>query len=205
MATMTAARSRPCPKCPFRTDVPNYLRAGRRVEIATAIANGYGFPCHETTEHHEDDEGNSERVATQESKFCAGAIKAALAAGGVPQDLRIMARLGFIDLDAIEANGAECWNLTAWASPHRGNGDGRPADDEGEPCSYSGPRCKAPAGHLIDGIAVPGDVMADNGCGECGDALCDECITADGLCPPCHEELHGEEDHDDRPGRRGLD
>lgn len=198
---MKSARSRPCAKCPFRKDVPNYLRAGRRVEIATAIANGHGFPCHETTVSVEDDEGMTDRAVTAESKFCAGAIKAALAAGGVPQDLRIMQRLDLVDLDEIESNGAECWNLTEWSSPYRGDGGGKvSSDDIGEPCSASLPGCRAPAGYLIDGIAVSGDMMADNGCVECGAALCDNCISVAGFCPECTGD--GEDDDDaDRTSR----
>lgn len=189
-----SARSRPCAKCPFRKDVPNYLRAGRRVEIATAIANGHGFPCHETTVSVEDDDGMTDRAVTAESKFCAGAIKAAIAAGGVPQDLRIMQRLRLVDLDEIEGNGAECWNLTEWAMPHRGDGgrvaapasDGEDENEDG-PCSVGGPGCSAPAGYLIDGIAVPSDVMADNACGNCGMPVCSTCISNDGYCDDCQE------------------
>lgn len=36
---------RPCPNCPFRTDVPPYLRGARAEEIARSIANGSDFRC----------------------------------------------------------------------------------------------------------------------------------------------------------------
>lgn len=203
-AVITQVRARPCAKCPFRADVPNYLRARRRIEIATAIAQGGDFPCHETTVDCEDEDGMSDRIATSDSKLCAGAIKAALAAGAVPQNIRIMARLGMIDLDAIESTGAECLNLTAWASPSRGEGDGRdaeePVDDEDDysgPCVVSGPGCMAPAGYLIDGIAVPSDTVADNACGLCGEPVCSTCITVSGHCDACDGDEDDEDDEDD--------
>lgn len=33
---------RPCPKCPFRTDVPPYLQPERVTQIATDVQNGGG-------------------------------------------------------------------------------------------------------------------------------------------------------------------
>lgn len=192
-AVITEVRARPCAKCPFRADVPNYLRSGRRIQIATAIAQGGDFPCHETTVDCYDEDGMSDRQATSDSKLCAGAIKAALASGAVPQNIRIMSRLGMIDLDAIERTGAECLNLTAWASVSRGEGDGRDAepvddDDMSGPCVVSGPGCMAPAGYLIDGVAVPSDVDADNACGLCGEPVCSTCISDSGRCDSCADE-----------------
>lgn len=188
--TITEVRARPCAKCPFRADVPNYLRSGRRVEIAESIARGEGFVCHETTvPGAEDEEGFSTRVEGPDSKLCAGAVKSALAAGGCPQNLRVMERLGMIDLDEIENTGAECLNLTEWASRSRGEGDGSDPDDDGdgEACSVCGPGCMAPAGHMIDGIAVPSNEVADNACMDCDAPVCSSCISAAGRCDECEE------------------
>lgn len=41
----------PCPRCPFRHDVPSgghYLRAARAAEIVQHLRRGVGFLCHET-------------------------------------------------------------------------------------------------------------------------------------------------------------
>lgn len=60
----------PCKHCPFRRDVKPYLHPNRAYEISCAAANPYNdFPCHKTTEY---DENFDERVATNESKMCAG-------------------------------------------------------------------------------------------------------------------------------------
>lgn len=65
----------PCPKCPFRTDVPGYLRQARAAEIAHHVAiAGSGFPCHETTEDEEGEDGFTERVCGPRTRHCAGAL-----------------------------------------------------------------------------------------------------------------------------------
>ena len=65
---------RPCSKCPFRTDVPNYLHPERREEIGIAITDHDGtFPCHETIDYNQEDgeEGSQnelgERMKDEES------------------------------------------------------------------------------------------------------------------------------------------
>jgi hypothetical protein len=68
-----AFMSKPCAHCPFRHDVKPFLTTERAEELAFHATNPYNtFPCHKTTEAMEDEEGDSEMIATQSSKECAG-------------------------------------------------------------------------------------------------------------------------------------
>lgn len=85
---------RPCKKCPFRHDIPGYLRGERAEEIANSVLRQESFACHETTEEKEDDDGESEAVATADSQECAGAGIFAAHHGVSSQLSRIACRLG---------------------------------------------------------------------------------------------------------------
>jgi hypothetical protein len=63
----------PCTNCPFRSDVPAYLRKSRVREIENALVRRT-FACHKTTVDHEDEDGNCDRIVVQESQHCAGAL-----------------------------------------------------------------------------------------------------------------------------------
>jgi hypothetical protein len=66
---MTDFMKKPCPQCPFRSDVKPFLTPERGEELAYAAQHRYqGFPCHKTTES--DDDGD--HVYTTKEKECAG-------------------------------------------------------------------------------------------------------------------------------------
>lgn len=69
---------RPCAHCPFRRDLPGFLRKSRALEIADGLARHGDFACHETIEYgdDEDDEedGTAKGVVTPRSQHCAGAL-----------------------------------------------------------------------------------------------------------------------------------
>lgn len=71
---------RPCAKCPFRTDVPFYLGAARRKEIADALSWGETFHCHETVHYDEQhwdygaEDGLGHYTASGDEQHCAGAL-----------------------------------------------------------------------------------------------------------------------------------
>jgi hypothetical protein len=95
---MNFSMVRPCEKCPFRKDIPAYLRKDRVIEIVSALKVDGTFPCHETVTH--DDDG--EHLSTPEEQFCAGAmvmLEKSEDAEQAPlnQMLRIAERLGFYD------------------------------------------------------------------------------------------------------------
>jgi hypothetical protein len=63
----------PCLHCPYRKNIKPYLTPERGDELAYAVHNPYNtFPCHKTTVSVEDDEGECDRIATENSKMCAG-------------------------------------------------------------------------------------------------------------------------------------
>lgn len=88
---------KPCPKCPFRTDIRPYLTPGRVEEFGQAE-----FACHCTTETVEDDHGNSDRVATDKSQHCAGMLIMLEKMQQPHQMMRICGRLGLYDPTALD-------------------------------------------------------------------------------------------------------
>lgn len=90
---------RPCPHCPFRSDIDPYIRAERAVEIARSLVRSE-FPCHQTTV--EDPEDESQRITTRSSEHCAGALIMLEKANEPSQMMRICQRIGFYDPSALD-------------------------------------------------------------------------------------------------------
>lgn len=159
---------RPCANCPFRTDVPGYLRRARAEEIAHSIVNGASFPCHKTTEEDED-EGT--RHATPVSQMCAGAMIVLERMERPNQIMRIAERTHVYDHERLDMTAPVHMTLAQFVWHHGEE------EDQGEPCSVSGPGCLAPAGFLVGGTAVPSAVEPDatEPCPECGEYVCEAC------------------------------
>lgn len=85
--------TKPCAKCPFRTDcLKGWLGRAR----ATEIVNSNGeFACHETTAP-DDDEGG-DLVVTEGSKHCAGFLILLEKMERPNQMMRICERIGMYD------------------------------------------------------------------------------------------------------------
>lgn len=83
----------PCNNCPFRTDVPPFLRADRAREIARCTER-HELYCHKTTVP--DDEGGLQIVRGR-SKVCAGMMICLEKAERPSQMMRISERMGFYD------------------------------------------------------------------------------------------------------------
>lgn len=69
---MKMTLTKPCPKCPFRTDIKPFLTTGRAREICRELLQGQAtFACHQTTKFDDDGEylGHSEK-----EQHCAGAL-----------------------------------------------------------------------------------------------------------------------------------
>jgi hypothetical protein len=189
-----AITSAPCKHCPFRKDVPIYLRSGRRDEIADTLRRGVSFPCHETVSHEEMDD--DEYVAdTGGAVECAGALKALMADGGTTQLARIAERLGLADLDKTGHRGADCWALSDWTRLAEGSTGDEPewevGDEDGvdvETCNTVNDGCLAPAGYLTASGAVEhGTEAADLECPCCGEPVCSNCADEQGRCGSCSE------------------
>jgi len=97
---------KPCNNCPFKLDsdfaVSGLLRAQ---EIADALEQDQSFDCHETTRE----------TGCGKPEHCYGAMKVLLAQGNVNQIMRVMCRLGMLDLDEVEAETTPCFDdLESW-------------------------------------------------------------------------------------------
>lgn len=159
----------PCEHCPFRNDLPEgYLGPERIQEIASSLFRGESFPCHQTTESAEDEDGFSDRVASSDSQQCAGAEIFLLKQGMSTQLGRIAARLGLaaeLDMDS-----PVCGSVREMLIAH-GHGEAT----EVEPCHVANAGCEAPAGMLIQGGVVDGTEAAEHTCDGCGEAVCANC------------------------------
>ena len=169
---------RPCPKCPFRPDVPAYLRGGRAQEIATAIAAGGGFPCHQTTVEVEDDEDDVEgcdRAPTPDSQMCAGALLVMENLDAPNQIVRVAERIGLYDASKLDRSAPSFGSWMEFVEHHAGDGP----REEHEPCSEVGAGCEAPAGYLVGGEVIPeSDPGETEECPQCGEFVCDACWDA---------------------------
>jgi hypothetical protein len=92
----------PCNNCPFRHDVPGFLRQERAEEIAASLLSDQSFPCHKTTEDDEDEDGESFRYATPDSQHCAGAAIMLMHMGEPNQMMRIAMRMGWFDPNKLD-------------------------------------------------------------------------------------------------------
>jgi hypothetical protein len=175
---------RPCPQCPFRTDIESYLRGDRAVEIAHSLARGAEFPCHKTTVNDPEDE--SERMATTDSQWCAGALIALERSDAPNQAMRIAERLGLYDASKLDM-GAPVGTLYDFQC-HHGDAD----EDEWEPCGVAEAGCLSPAGYLEGGVVVKAvDTEPTTYCVVCDSPVCEACSVEHGdgrACADCVEE-----------------
>lgn len=86
--------TKPCAQCPFRTDIPPYLRAERVYEFEYRE-----FACHKTLEH--DDEEN-ETFAGPNSQHCAGSLICHENQETPHQMMRIAERIGIYDRKKLD-------------------------------------------------------------------------------------------------------
>lgn len=183
-ARATFALRRPCAKCPFRADVPGYLRRKRAQDIATSIAGGAIFYCHQTTEEVDD-----ELVGTERSSFCAGALILMEKAEAPNQAMRTAERLGLYDPERMDTTAPVHASFVEFVRHH---GDDEDTSEEvRESCSVANHGCEAPAGMLVGGHAIetdPDDMGEVHPCPSCGDPVCDSCSNEDGECAYCGGE-----------------
>jgi hypothetical protein len=176
---------RPCAKCPFRTDVDPYLRGARAREIATDLANGNEFACHQTTTYVEDTgDGESDMVAGEGAQFCAGALIMMEHQDAPNQIMRIAERLGAYDPAKLDMNAPVHASSLAFIRHHAGE------EEFGsyETCSVVEADCLAPAGMLVGGVVVDCEPEGEvHSCEDCGEPVCDNCA------PHCYCKDTGED------------
>lgn len=178
----------PCEHCPFRTDIEGYLRGDRVREIAESLFRGASFPCHETTEAWEDDDGDDDMHETEKSQQCAGAEIFLAKQGMSTQMGRIAQRLG-IKVAKLNMKAPVCGSVAEMLKVH---GEDEP---EGEPCSVCDEDCEAPAGYGVGDGVIPGDSSAEFTCDECSEPVCGACSKFQGkgkskrrVCNYCLDE-----------------
>lgn len=114
---------KPCKDCPFILK-NEYLRPGRKLEIANSLLNGASFPCHKTLDYSG---GDGEGEMTDATRFCTGALLAMDGYYGekggfmMNQAARFEARLGYISEDINSDE--ELVDLYDWLS-HEGDESG---------------------------------------------------------------------------------
>lgn len=174
---------RPCAKCPWRATFKgddDYLRPGRRAEIARALLDGGDFPCHETID--------SDEYLPGDGTTCSGAALVMLRAGH-EGPLKFAMRLKMIDVEAFEAHNdaLELWTLREALDELHDDDD---VDDPEEgTCNTVEAGCEAPAGFMTGGEVVHGDTLISTTCPGCGEFVCDNCSDDDGMCfGMCSEE-----------------
>jgi len=91
----------PCKDCPFRKDLPKYLKGWLGNQRAQQIADdvlerGVTFPCHKTTTHSaQGDENRGGYLYTDKESQCAGAAIMQIKANNPSQWMQIAERLNF--------------------------------------------------------------------------------------------------------------
>lgn len=175
---------RPCQHCPFRTDVPGYLRAERAAEIARSLAEGAIFPCHETTVEVEEEDGDGgDLVAGPDSQFCAGALLCMEKMGTPNQAMRTAERLSLYEHGRLDRRSPVVESLVAFVDHH---GD----QEETECCHVVNGDCEAPAGYMVEGMVIGAVAEGEvHDCPECGEPVCDSCSNDDGVCAYCEPEI----------------
>lgn len=177
---------RPCAKCPFRSDVPGYLRRARAQEIAEALARGGEFACHETTVPDSDDP-ESGLTEGPGSKHCAGALIVMEREGQPGQMMRIAERVGEYDPAALDMGAPVVRSLYDFVR-HHGEDEADAFEDEEECCNTVGPDCEAPAGILVGGAVLPAERTGElHECPGCGEFVCSACSNEEGKCERCAE------------------
>lgn len=197
---------KPCPRCPFRTDVPKYIYPERAQEIADSLYGGAEFPCHQTTSPSDDD---VEMVVTKDSAWCAGAMGTMEKEGYSNQMVRIGERLGMVEEIKVDDD-LLYDSLADWVQSFREiptvtitNSDGSTEVLEYEHCGvvYDND-CEDPPGYSAGGgVAQSTDEPTchpiDDCCAHCGSLMCTACraaeTTEDGYpqCKGCVEDGEG--------------
>lgn len=177
------ALRRPCPNCPFRTDIPGYLREDRAREIAASLAGGAEFPCHKTTVPDPDDDGQN--MATSDSQFCAGALIVLEHMGQPNQMMRIAERFGVYQPAKLDKETPVAYSLTEFVSHHAGRNIAEELE-EGDTCAVVDAGCLAPAGYMVGGVVQRGTEFVDSYCTCCGEPACENCMEED-VCNRCKE------------------
>ena len=93
---MSYRLTKPCPKCPFRNDIPGYLTKARIRELERSLERSE-FSCHLTTSEDGWGEDHETYVSSGKEDHCAGALILLEKLERPSQMMRIMERIGGYD------------------------------------------------------------------------------------------------------------
>jgi hypothetical protein len=109
------------------------------------------------------------------------------------QAMRMAERLGLYNPETMDMTAPVAGSLVEFVNHHAAS-DRLPeptADDDipTGPCEVANVGCEAPAGFLINGMAVPADNTGAElqWCPECGATVCMSCGDSEGRCAVCAE------------------
>jgi hypothetical protein len=197
--------------CPFRCDIDKYLRPERAKEIADALYAGAPFPCHQTTEPDEDEDGAGERLDTLRSAECAGALVTMEKEGFYGQHVRMAVGLGMYDPSTLKMDAPVYDSLGAWVASFYDiptvvvpGPNGTTEVLEYEHCGVVGGDCEDPPGFMGSGGVMhsteePTCHPIDDCCSYCGNTMCTACRSTetsdlgDPVCVFCVEDEDEEE------------
>lgn len=94
---MKYTMTKPCDECPFLKKMKHGFSLRRLKEFASGE-----FPCHQTAESVEDEDGFSEYQAKENSQHCAGALIFNEKRDNPHQMMRICERIGFYDRTKLD-------------------------------------------------------------------------------------------------------
>ena len=208
MTATKAITSTPCSKCPWRVKFKgddDYLRSGRRAGIMRDMLADATFPCHESIGHADLDDDYDELevedgIDYSKSVECAGAALVLLRAERPTNMMRVLERIGMVNLDELLEHNADVklWTLREALDETEVVAD---VDDDGREiegtCCVVNQNCTAPAGYMIGGEVVHGEDMIDTRCPACDEFVCEECSDDDGKClnDECSDERFDDDDY----------
>lgn len=194
MTATQAVTSTPCAKCPWRVKFKgddDYLRPGRRAGIMRDMLADGTFPCHESIDHADEGSDDYDELEIEDgidyskSVECAGAALVLLRAERSTNMLRVLERIGMVNLDELLEHNTtvKLWTLREALDETAPDAD---VDDAGREiegtCSVVNQSCTAPAGYMIGGEVVHGEDLIETRCPVCDEFVCEECSDDDGAC-----------------------
>jgi len=102
---------RPCDNCPFRIDVPPFIRPARAIEILTG---DQAFACHKTVDYKGSFEGKLDEL----TQHCAGVLIILERENKPHQMMRIMERIGGYDQRKLDRKAPVYASIKACVSAH---------------------------------------------------------------------------------------
>lgn len=102
----------PCANCPWRTDVPAYLRPERIRQIADDVQAGQTFWCHQTVDYDDSEDGST---VGRRARVCAGMMATVENEGRPGQGMRVGERLGMYSPELLDPEAPAYGSVEEWA------------------------------------------------------------------------------------------